>query len=188
MVAALEDQVISMCDDRHHHQEWPKFLRAIDDIVPQDKQIQMIVDSRSERVRTGMVDKCANPRCDEPLVYLRSGVLYAVDVRANPQMERTTHFFWICEPCSFKYKLLFDDKGQPNVVPITHRIFPYKSEPANSRVQRIFINRHLSTLWETANCAAIGLNLIRPGTPTTLGAPEPRKQCALLLVKQRNCA
>jgi hypothetical protein len=42
---ALEGQVISMCDDRHRHQEWLKFLRAIDDIVPRDKQIHMIVDN-----------------------------------------------------------------------------------------------------------------------------------------------
>lgn len=31
---ALEGQVISMCDDRHRHQEWLRFLRAIDDAVP----------------------------------------------------------------------------------------------------------------------------------------------------------
>jgi transposase len=42
---ALQGQVISMCDDRHRHQEWLKFLRAIDDIVPQGKQIHMIVDN-----------------------------------------------------------------------------------------------------------------------------------------------
>ena len=42
---ALQGQVISMCDDRHRHQEWLKFLRAIDNIVPQDKQIHMIVDN-----------------------------------------------------------------------------------------------------------------------------------------------
>ena len=42
---ALEGQVISMCDDRHRHQEWLKFLRAIDYVVPQDKQVHMIVDN-----------------------------------------------------------------------------------------------------------------------------------------------
>jgi transposase len=42
---ALEGQVISMCDDRHRHQEWLKFLRVIDDIVPPEKQIHMIVDN-----------------------------------------------------------------------------------------------------------------------------------------------
>jgi transposase len=41
----LEGQVISMCDDRHRHQEWLKFLRAIDYVVPADKQIHMIVDN-----------------------------------------------------------------------------------------------------------------------------------------------
>jgi len=42
---ALEGKVISMCDDRHRHQEWMKFLRAIDYVVPQDKQVHMIVDN-----------------------------------------------------------------------------------------------------------------------------------------------
>ena len=42
---ALEGEVISMCDDRHRHQEWLKFLRVIDDIVPPEKQIHMIVDN-----------------------------------------------------------------------------------------------------------------------------------------------
>ena len=42
---ALEGEVISMCDDRHRHQEWLKFLRVIDDIVPSQKQIHMIVDN-----------------------------------------------------------------------------------------------------------------------------------------------
>ena len=44
---ALEGEVISMCDDRHRHQEWLKFLRAIDDVIAQDKQIHMIVDNYS---------------------------------------------------------------------------------------------------------------------------------------------
>jgi transposase len=44
---ALEGQVISMCDDRHRHQEWLKFLRAIDEIVPARRQIHMIVDNYS---------------------------------------------------------------------------------------------------------------------------------------------
>ena len=44
---ALEGEVISMCDDRHRHQEWLKFLRAIDDVIPHDKQIHMIVDNYS---------------------------------------------------------------------------------------------------------------------------------------------
>ena len=42
---ALEGQVISMCDDRYRHQEWLKFLRGIDYVIPEDKQIHMIVDN-----------------------------------------------------------------------------------------------------------------------------------------------
>ena len=42
---ALEGEVISTCDDRHRHQEWLKFLRVIDDIVPPEKQIHLIVDN-----------------------------------------------------------------------------------------------------------------------------------------------
>ena len=44
---ALQGQVISMYDDQHRHQEWLKFLRAIDDVVPADKQIHLIVDNYS---------------------------------------------------------------------------------------------------------------------------------------------
>src|SRR5271168_1574442 len=42
---ALEGQVISMCDDRHRHQEWLKFLRAIEYVVPAGKEVHMIVDN-----------------------------------------------------------------------------------------------------------------------------------------------
>lgn len=41
----LKGQVISMYDDRHRHQEWLKFLRAIDDVVPADRQIHLIADN-----------------------------------------------------------------------------------------------------------------------------------------------
>jgi hypothetical protein len=33
----LDGTVISMCDDRHRHQEWLKFLRVIDEVTPQSK-------------------------------------------------------------------------------------------------------------------------------------------------------
>jgi transposase len=44
---ALAGQVISMYDDRHRHQEWLKFLRAIDYVVPADREIHMIADNYS---------------------------------------------------------------------------------------------------------------------------------------------
>jgi transposase len=41
----LDGTVISMCDDRHRHQEWLKFLRVIDDLTPAAKQIHLIADN-----------------------------------------------------------------------------------------------------------------------------------------------
>jgi transposase len=37
--------VISMCEDRHRHQEWLKFLRVIEQVTPAGKQIHLIADN-----------------------------------------------------------------------------------------------------------------------------------------------
>ena len=42
---ALDGSVISMCDDRHRHQEWLKFLRVIDYVTPPQKELHLIVDN-----------------------------------------------------------------------------------------------------------------------------------------------
>ena len=41
----LDGTVISMCDDRHRHQEWLKFLRVIESVTPAEKQIHLIADN-----------------------------------------------------------------------------------------------------------------------------------------------
>jgi transposase len=41
----LDGTVISMCDDRHRQQEWLKFLRVIDSVIPQEKTIYLIADN-----------------------------------------------------------------------------------------------------------------------------------------------
>ena len=41
----LDGRVISMCDDRHRHQEWLRFLRIIDKLMPKDKHVHLIVDN-----------------------------------------------------------------------------------------------------------------------------------------------
>ena len=38
-------KVISLCQQRHRHQEWIKFLRLIDDATPADKQLYLIADN-----------------------------------------------------------------------------------------------------------------------------------------------
>ncbi len=44
-MSTLDGTVISMCDDRHRHREWLKFLRVIDDLTPPDKQLHLIADN-----------------------------------------------------------------------------------------------------------------------------------------------
>src|SRR5258705_6129133 len=41
----LDGTVISMCDDRHRHQERLKFLRVIDQVTPPEKDLHLIVDN-----------------------------------------------------------------------------------------------------------------------------------------------
>jgi transposase len=41
----LDGTVISMCDDRHRHQEWLKFLRVINDLTPGARELHLIADN-----------------------------------------------------------------------------------------------------------------------------------------------
>jgi len=41
----LDGRVISMCDDRHRHQEWLRFLRIIDKLTEKSKNVHLIVDN-----------------------------------------------------------------------------------------------------------------------------------------------
>ena len=43
----LDGTIFSMCDDRHRHQGWRRFLNAIDFTTPGDRQIHLIVDNYS---------------------------------------------------------------------------------------------------------------------------------------------
>jgi transposase len=42
---ALDGTVISMCDDRHRHQEWLKFLRVINEVSPSGQEIHLVADN-----------------------------------------------------------------------------------------------------------------------------------------------
>ncbi len=43
----LDGKVMGTCMERHRHQEWLKFLRLIDSVVPADKDIHLICDNYS---------------------------------------------------------------------------------------------------------------------------------------------
>lgn len=44
-MSTLDGTVISMCDDRHRHQEWLKFLKVIDEVTPTTKQVHLVADN-----------------------------------------------------------------------------------------------------------------------------------------------
>jgi len=41
----LDGKVISLCQQRHRHQEWLRFLRLVNDATPEHKQLHLIVDN-----------------------------------------------------------------------------------------------------------------------------------------------
>ena len=41
----INGKVISLCQERHRHQEWVRFLRLVDDATPAHKQLHLIVDN-----------------------------------------------------------------------------------------------------------------------------------------------
>lgn len=62
-----------------------------------------------------MIDRCANPACSKPLIYLRSGALYAVEAPVLAKASAVTRFFWLCESCSREFTLHVEGAGEPTV-------------------------------------------------------------------------
>jgi len=79
-----------------------------------------------------MLNKCANPSCSTPLVYLREGKIFMMEQPPAPREvvtpeqgkqaspSRVEHF-WLCGPCSAEMTLLYDKKGGVLVVPKTQK-------------------------------------------------------------------
>jgi len=44
-LSTLDGKVISLCQERHRHQEWLRFLRLVNDATPAHKQLHLIVDN-----------------------------------------------------------------------------------------------------------------------------------------------
>ena len=42
---AANGEVFGLCQERHRHQEWLKFLRLIDQTIPADRQLHLICDN-----------------------------------------------------------------------------------------------------------------------------------------------
>jgi transposase len=44
-LSTMDGKVISLCQQRHRHQEWLRFLRLLNDATPEHKQLHLIVDN-----------------------------------------------------------------------------------------------------------------------------------------------
>ncbi len=141
---------------------------------------------RERKVSKAMIDKCANPQCDERLVYLRSGVLYAVDMHRT-SAQSATHFFWMCEACSLQYKLHFNDQGVPDTVPVNTPAPSHNSVTANNRVRCMPINRPYHETSKTIGDAGPELKP-QPATPLSPRVGGHRKIYRLPRAEQRTCA
>ena len=42
---AANGEVFGLCQERHRHQEWLRFLRLIDQTIPHDRQLHLICDN-----------------------------------------------------------------------------------------------------------------------------------------------
>jgi hypothetical protein len=67
-----------------------------------------------------MTTKCANPACDQPFHYFRSGKIYLIDmasaggaVRSND--ARGMEYFWLCGDCSRNMRVTLDGYGAVQV-------------------------------------------------------------------------
>lgn len=74
-----------------------------------------------------MLDKCSNPSCSAPFLYLQEGKLFRLEIdpainhRAGPD-----EYFWLCDDCSSKMTLCLGE-GEAEVVAVplpeaTHRV------------------------------------------------------------------
>jgi hypothetical protein len=54
-----------------------------------------------------MVSQCANPGCQEPFIYYRSGKLFAVPRENGDTPHGTVECFWLCQRCAESMALEF---------------------------------------------------------------------------------
>jgi|HubBroStandDraft_6_1064221.scaffolds.fasta_scaffold197659_3 hypothetical protein len=61
-----------------------------------------------------MTAKCANPSCNEPFHYFRTGKIYLIDVpNAIPSLHarRPPEYFWLCGECCRVMRVSLDQSG-----------------------------------------------------------------------------
>lgn len=68
-----------------------------------------------------MTTKCANPACDHPFHYFRSGKIYLLDMASSGGTMRPSNgsrgmeYFWLCGDCSQNMRVTLDGFGAVKV-------------------------------------------------------------------------
>jgi hypothetical protein len=64
-----------------------------------------------------MTTKCANPGCNHPFLYFRSGKIYLIDLAISnvgsrtAQPSRGMEYFWLCGDCAQTMRVGLDRQG-----------------------------------------------------------------------------
>lgn len=72
-----------------------------------------------------MTTKCANPACNHPFRYFRSGKIYLIDVANSAGTVRPStgaremEYFWLCGDCSQNMRVTLDSAGAVKVEALT---------------------------------------------------------------------
>jgi len=70
-----------------------------------------------------MLNKCANPACSTPLIYLREGKIFMMDQSADPKFKIPVkskghvEHFWLCGPCSRRLTVVYQPGNGVGVLP-----------------------------------------------------------------------
>ena len=61
-----------------------------------------------------MTAKCANPSCNEPFHYFRTGKIYLIDaptVKTSLNLAKAHEYFWLCGECCRSMRVVLDQTG-----------------------------------------------------------------------------
>jgi hypothetical protein len=58
-----------------------------------------------------MVAKCANTRCSAGFHRLLEGKVFVGEVRASPDAHRERRYAWLCDKCSERMTVVFDEES-----------------------------------------------------------------------------
>lgn len=69
-----------------------------------------------------MTAKCANPACNQPFHYFRSGRIFLIDAPALPPLANRNprtgpEYFWLCGDCCRTLRVVLDREGAVAIEP-----------------------------------------------------------------------